>query len=240
MAMIVVSQSTNQPSMMGADVSACILTRSVGKGPHSLDIREPSLTLRVGMIDPSLTLRVKRCRPSLTLRVGMAIAAVLVCAGVLLNANSVVAQDAKPVSYHKDVLPILRGELFGLPSASQAYGLLCHGPTSRSSCKVVSRAKWLLVAKDPTASHLLSEIIPKDGKAEMPKGKAPLTDSEIDIIRRWIAEGAVQRFASSRPRVHLRKSTSVTLNLLSSLLSMSPPTHPRLQFAGFHEILVFR
>ena len=34
-------------------------------------------------------------------------------------------------------------------------------------------------------------ITPDDGKAEMPKDKPPLAEAEIDLIRRWIAEGAV-------------------------------------------------
>jgi hypothetical protein len=43
---------------------------------------------------------------------------------------------------------------------------------------------------DAESSYLLEVLIPTDGKAEMPKGEAPLTANEIDTIRRWIADGA--------------------------------------------------
>jgi len=48
----------------------------------------------------------------------------------------------------------------------------------------------VISAHDPASSYLLDLITPADGKAEMPKGRAPLKPTDIAIIRKWIATGA--------------------------------------------------
>ncbi len=48
----------------------------------------------------------------------------------------------------------------------------------------------VIVAGDPDSSYLLDLIVAIDGKADMPKGGAPLSEKEISAIRRWIAAGA--------------------------------------------------
>jgi WD40 repeat protein len=53
---------------------------------------------------------------------------------------------------------------------------------------------------DPTASELIVQITPDaNGEVLMPKTGAKLTPPEIDLLRRWIAEGAKVDAASDRP-----------------------------------------
>ena len=47
-----------------------------------------------------------------------------------------------------------------------------------------------IVPSQPGESHLLEMIKPENGKAEMPKDKPPLSSAEIELITRWIAQGA--------------------------------------------------
>ena len=48
-----------------------------------------------------------------------------------------------------------------------------------------------VVPKQVDESHLIDMITPEGDKAEMPKDKPPLSKAEIDLIRNWIAQGAV-------------------------------------------------
>lgn len=51
-------------------------------------------------------------------------------------------------------------------------------------------AEAAIVPGAPDKSALVTQITPKDGKAEMPKEKPPLAQVQIDLIRTWIAQGA--------------------------------------------------
>ncbi len=140
------------------------------------------------------------------------------------------------VSYHTDVKPIL-----------QAHCLGCHQPAKPSGEYVMTTFDELLaggasgaavVAGRPEESYLLDLITPLDGQAEMPRGKAPLSDVEIDTIRRWIAEGAVNdspvddgpQYDADNPPVYTRPPviTSVAFSPRGDVLAV----------AGFHEVLL--
>jgi len=47
-----------------------------------------------------------------------------------------------------------------------------------------------IVAGKPDESYLVQLITPTDGKAEMPRGKKPLHKAEIELVRKWIVQGA--------------------------------------------------
>jgi len=99
------------------------------------------------------------------------------------------AFGAEPVDFQRDVAPIL-----------QRRCLSCHnnrehrGGLSLQSAETVGKggdSGQVIEPGDVASSYLLEALIPTDGKAEMPKGEVPLAASEIDTIRRWIADGAV-------------------------------------------------
>ena len=98
-----------------------------------------------------------------------------------------------------------------------------------------------IVPGKPDASHLIAEITPNaDGQAEMPKGKPALSSVEIDLIKRWIAEGAQNdspagaetRFDQDNPPIYTRPPiiTSLAYSPDGSLLAV----------AGFHEVLLHK
>src|SRR5262249_10748828 len=96
----------------------------------------------------------------------------------------------KKVSYARDILPLFQQHCMG-----------CHQPAKAGGGFVMTTHPELLKKGDsdepgivpgkPEASHVLAQITPKKGKAEMPRGQPPLAAKEIDLVRRWIAEGAV-------------------------------------------------
>ena len=104
----------------------------------------------------------------------------------------------KPVSYVHDVMPILRANCLG-----------CHQPAKAQGSYVMTDFQKLLaggesgtpsiVPGDPASSHLIDLITPKDGKAEMPRSKPPLSQEEVDLLKRWVAEGARDDSPPAKP-----------------------------------------
>ncbi len=100
------------------------------------------------------------------------------------------AHAAEPVSFSRDVLPILSDNCFG-----------CHGQDEshrkaklRLDVREAALAKEAFVPGKPEVSALIERIITTDEDELMPppkSHKARLTAAQTDILRRWIAEGAV-------------------------------------------------
>eukprot|EP00456_Euglypha_rotunda_P020595 TRINITY_DN1793_c0_g1_i1.p2 TRINITY_DN1793_c0_g1~~TRINITY_DN1793_c0_g1_i1.p2 ORF type:complete len:510 (+),score=182.89 TRINITY_DN1793_c0_g1_i1:268-1797(+) len=118
----------------------------------------------------------------------------------LLATSSVIAAEpdraaaSKPVSFDRDILPILSDKCF-----------LCHGPDEADrqaglrldlgadAVKPAESGKVAIVPGKPEASELIRRVISTDDSERMPplKGKhKPLTPIQIDLLKRWIAEGA--------------------------------------------------
>ncbi len=96
-----------------------------------------------------------------------------------------------PVDYNRDIKPIL---------AKNCYA--CHGPDDghreanlrlddRASA-VKARRRPALVPGDPAKSHLLLRITTTDEAERMPPAESgdPLSAPQVELLRRWIAQGA--------------------------------------------------
>jgi len=145
-----------------------------------------------------------------------------------------------PVSYYKQVRPVLQGACHG-----------CHQPAKDKGGYVMTDFAALVKGGDddgaaivpgkPAESSLLKNITPgPDGKAEMPKKADALKPAEISLITRWIAEGAsddtpanaVQRYSPEHPPVY-------SLPPVINSLAWSPDGQ-MLAVAGFHEIILHK
>src|SRR5262245_32108399 len=114
----------------------------------------------------------------------------LALGGIVVSGIHVAGAADQPVSYYRDVRPILQAQCLG-----------CHQPSKANGGYVMSDFKKLLaggdskelaiVPKQPAKSHLARLITPQNGEAEMPKGKPPLGELEIGLIKSWIAQGAL-------------------------------------------------
>ena len=147
------------------------------------------------------------------------------------------ATDA--VSFDKQVRLILQANCQG-----------CHQPAKSGGQYVMTDfAKFVkggetgaaaVVPGKPAESSLIKLITPKDGKAEMPKGKAPLTAAEIEIISKWIAQGAKddtaagakQRYDQDHPPEYTRPPVVTSLDY--------SPDGQTLAVSGFHEVLLVK
>ncbi|TWT43797.1 hypothetical protein RAS1_01970 [Phycisphaerae bacterium RAS1] len=118
------------------------------------------------------------------------------------NENSGGSNDAQRISFAADLVPLFTARCFechrrnGLADRSgislrfneeEAYASLVNQPSSQSP-------DWTrVVPGDPLNSllyHKVSEDDPPVG-SRMPLNRTPLDAAQIELIRRWIAEGAL-------------------------------------------------
>lgn len=105
-----------------------------------------------------------------------------------------ISATAEPVKFSRDVLPILADRCFN-----------CHGPDEgkreaelrldqRESALLDRDGHAAIVSGDVSASELIARITSDDPDVVMPppdSNRKSLDADEIDILRRWIAEGAM-------------------------------------------------
>src|SRR5262249_21147040 len=94
------------------------------------------------------------------------------------------------VSYHKHVRPIFQQHCQGCHQPAKAEG--GYVMTSHADLlKKTERDRPGVVPGRADQSDLVAQIIPQDGKrAAMPRGKDPLTDYQVNLIKKWIEQGA--------------------------------------------------
>lgn len=156
----------------------------------------------------------------------------------LMGAAVVAAADA-PVSYFRDIRPVFEAHCHG-----------CHQPAKAKGDYVMTDFAKLLagvegepavIAGQPDQSHLLSLIIPgPNGEAEMPQKRPALHPIQIDLVRRWIAEGAVddtpadaaRRYSAENPPIYGAPPTVTSLDW--------SPDGQWIAVAGHSEILLHR
>ena len=96
---------------------------------------------------------------------------------------------APQVSFYKQIRPIFQANCHGCHQPAKAGG----GYDMTSFEKLLGGGESeipAVVANMPDESNLLELITPVDGEAQMPRGRKPLSEIEIELIRQWIVEGA--------------------------------------------------
>ena len=99
------------------------------------------------------------------------------------------AAEASEELFGKKVAPVFERRCLGCHNDSKKKGKLSMA--SRAALLKGGRKGPVVVPGDPSASRLLRLITPKDGKASMPKNRAPLSQAELDAVGEWIKAGAV-------------------------------------------------
>lgn len=145
------------------------------------------------------------------------------------------AKAEKPVSFHKDVWPILQRQCQG-----------CHQPAKKggglavTSCALLTKggkAGAGIVVGKPDESPLIHSLV-GEGIAVMPKGGEPLPKEKIDLVRRWIAEGAKDDTpAAERDEISADKPPVYEGRPLITALAFSPDGQT-LAVGGYREILL--
>jgi WD40 repeat protein len=169
--------------------------------------------------------------------------AVLLLLGLLLSvmhqgyAQVKSPAPAQKISYYKQIRPVFQARCQG-----------CHQPAKDSGGYVMTQFEKLLaggasgkpaiVARQPEKSHLVQLITPQAGKARMPVGGKPLAAGEIELVKRWIAQGAAddtpssvkERYDMDHPPVYTRPPVITAIDF--------SPDGQLLAVGGFHEVLL--
>ncbi len=122
--------------------------------------------------------------------------------GLVAAALALSASAEEPLQYNRDIRPIISKHCFA-----------CHGPDSaaRKGELRLDRAEDALAAKaivpgDVTGSEAIARIFATDGDDLMPppEAKLELSETQKEILKRWIAEGAAyeKHWAFIPPREH--------------------------------------
>lgn len=145
------------------------------------------------------------------------------------------------VSYYKQIRPIMQANCQGCHQPAKAKG----GYVMTSFAKLLaggdSKDKHpAVVASKPEKSMLLQQITPMNGEADMPKGKPPLSDKEINLVKQWIAQGAVDdtpadavaHYDNENPPTYTRQPVIPSVDY--------SPDGKLLAVAGFHEVMLHK
>ncbi len=154
--------------------------------------------------------------------------------------GTAVATAAGPkVSFDKQVRPIFQAQCQG-----------CHQPAKAGGGYVMTAFDRLVKGGDsdqpaivpgkPGESFLIDQITPDGGQAEMPQGKPPLSTAEIELIGRWIAQGAADDSPpSAKARYDMNHPPDYTRLPVIPALAFAPDG-VLLAVAGFHEVLLWK
>ena len=150
-----------------------------------------------------------------------------------------VAAANEKVSYYRQIRPLFQAHCQG-----------CHQPAKPQGEYVMTDFKRLLAGGEseepavvpfkPGESSLVVQLIPEGGEAEMPKEKDPLSKGQIELVTRWVAEGAVDdtpesaklRYDAKHPPVYMLPPVITSLDF--------SPDGKLLAVAGFHEVLLHK
>lgn len=145
-------------------------------------------------------------------------------------------EGASPVSYFRQIRPIFQAQCAGCHQPAKASGgyrmtdfagLLAGGESGSAA----------IVPGQPEASPLLDLIRPTDGQAAMPPDLPPVSDESIELISRWISEGAQDDSPETRPVFTLENPPPYSRLPLVSALAVSPDGR-FLAASGWHEVLL--
>ncbi|MDH5382498.1 MAG: hypothetical protein OEW75_16715, partial [Cyclobacteriaceae bacterium] len=101
---------------------------------------------------------------------------------------SLIACADDPISYNNDIRPILTTKC-----------LSCHGGVKKNggfsllfesdALGLTASGAHAIIPGDPSNSELIKRISNPDPKLRMPYEKPPLSENEIELLKKWIKQG---------------------------------------------------
>lgn len=148
------------------------------------------------------------------------------------------AADGK-VSYYKDVRPVFAQHCNGChqPAKPQGgYVMTGHADLLKAG----EREKPGVVPGQPAKSYLVDQIALHDGKAEMPKGRDPLSPVQVKLITDWIAQGAADDTPASAKAAPVDADHPPVYAAPPVVTAVAfDPAGEFLAVSGFHEVLLY-
>lgn len=152
-------------------------------------------------------------------------------AGATLIAHG--AASEKPVSYYRDLVPVLKRSCTGCHNPGKLKGEL--DLTTHASFAKGGKHGASFKAGNPKDSSVIDEI--SGDEPSMPKEGDPLTKAEIALFARWIVEGAADDTPTNANSFKLAAPPIYTRPPVVSALAFSPDGK-KLAVSGYHEVLI--
>jgi WD40 repeat protein len=146
--------------------------------------------------------------------------------------------ESGQISYYRDIRRIFQQHCQGCHQPAKAQGGYVMTNHAALLEKTASGEPGLLPGK-PESSLLVSQITVHDGKPPaMPKARDPLSNHDVDLIKKWIAAGAKDDTpASAREVADTEHPPQYTLPPVITSLDYSPDGNI-LAVSGYHEVLL--
>lgn len=168
---------------------------------------------------------------------GLATALAMAMFASLLLSCHLAAQEPEPVSFARQIRPLLAENCFG-----------CHQGARQEGKYVMTNFDSLMtgghsgveavVPGDPDESYLIELVTSHDGKAAMPPNASPLSSEDVELIRRWISEGASNDYSGATVSYSNEDPPPYSRQPNITAIDYSPDGK-WLAMNGFHEILLF-
>jgi WD40 repeat protein len=160
----------------------------------------------------------------------------------VLNAAEPAEKDAVPetISYYRNVRPIFELNCQGCHQPARAKG----GMVMTSHVDLLKKGdsdKPGIVPGKPEQSLIFEQITPQGGKPPaMPKGKNPLGDREVAVIKKWIAQGASDDTPRTAREV-VDRDHPPTYEMAPVITALDySPDGKLLAVSGYHEVLLHK
>jgi mono/diheme cytochrome c family protein len=172
------------------------------------------------------------------------ILAIVVCTAVLsahaddTKPPAKKSDESSPVSYYRDVRRIFQQHCQGCHQPAKAQG--AYVMTSHAALLAVSDSGEAgIVPGKPDGSLVVRQIVSQKGKPPaMPKSRDPLAEREVNLIKRWIAQGAKDDTpAAAKDIVDAEHPPRYDLPPVITALDYSPDAR-LLAVSGYHEVLL--
>lgn len=150
------------------------------------------------------------------------------------------AKPAPKTSYFKDIRPIFQQNCQGCHQPSKKHGNFMMIDFASLFLKG-DRDKNQIQLGDPSKSNLYQMMISHaDQKAEMPKGKDPLTKDQTELVRNWILEGSKDDSPKSAIKLVDPEHPPVyTLPPVITAMDFSPDGQ-LLAVSAYHEVILHK
>jgi len=158
-----------------------------------------------------------------------------------LHAGQQDAKTSDQVSYYKDIRPIFQLHCQGCHQPAKAQGGFVMTGYAELFKKGDHDIPGVMVGQ-PAKSMILTQITSQNGKPPaMPRGKDPLNAHEVDLITRWVAQGARDDTPASARDVLVDMDHPPVYQLPPVITSVAySPDGSLLAVAGYHEILLHK
>ncbi len=145
-------------------------------------------------------------------------------------------QEADKISFYREIRPILQANCHGCHQPAKAKGQ--YQMTKFDRLLAGGGEEAAIIPHQPDQSLMIELITPIDGEAEMPNKGDPLKPAQIELIRRWIAEGAVDDTPPSAQQKYDQQNPPIYESPpIVTAIDYSPDGR-WLAVSGFHEVLI--